>query len=292
MKSNTSLKRDQLPNTASDYPSNTPRTQAAGREGARKYDDAPEVAPQGGLEVQPGNGLIVSRDDEKIAAKRELLPGAYVAKGSRSRRLCGLRPRLIWVLIGLLAVIAIAVGVGVGVGVSRHHGHTASAGQTTTPSPQANATATSPTSVSRTSSASASSATTSDPASQCKNGTIHTTSNNTPFSEVCNTDFNVGGDYNTTAADLDGIQNVDTFASCMEYCANDRSQGIIFSDADGTCLSVTWISADDGFGLCYLKNATALIGSGNKTALMEHALPREYSSTQSANIIGDDGQPL
>ena len=55
----------------------------------------------------------------------------------------------------------------------------------------------------------------------------------------------------------------------------------------GTCLSVTWVSdPNNGFGACYMKNATVLIGSSNKTAEMMHAVPKAASGLQLANIIG------
>ena len=225
---------------------------------------------------------MLSRDDEKMA-------GAELKSTERyaPRRVCGMRLRSVWILVVVLVIIAIAVGVGAGVGATKDH-HSASA--TTTSPSTANVTASDNSSFTRSSSAPTS--TISDPADQCKNGTTYISSNNTPFKQVCNTDFNVGKKYNTTAADLDALSDLNTFSGCMEACAVDRSQEIQFSRADGQCQAVTWVSDYSGFGTCYIKNATALVGSSNKTEMMEHSFPRADNTLQSANIVGDDGQPL
>jgi len=238
-----------------------PRNQA-GLE-VRPFNDGLQVAPPdpAGLEVRPGHGLILCRDDEKMV-KSEFSQTAH-----RPRKCCGMSAKTFWIVLVVLVLVVIAIAVGAGVGASKH-----SASSTTSPPP---------TSTTTTNSASATPDT-----GGCKDGTTYISSNNTPFKEVCNTDFSVSKSYNTSAADWNSISNVATFHGCMDACALDRSQGLVIADVTGTCLSVTWVSSPGSFGDCYMKNMTALIGSSNKTAQMMHAVPRAQMGLQSANIIG------
>ena len=237
----------------------------------RPLDDRLQAVPQdpAGLEVRPGRGLILSQDDEKMVTSEFSQPK------HQPRKYCGMSAKTSVIVLVVLVLVVVAVAVGAGIGASKH-----SASSTTSPPPTSISTTTllPPTSTTTTDSASA----TPDPG-VCKNGTTYTSSNNTPFEQVCDTDFMVGKAHNTSATDWNSITNVATFQGCMDACALDRSQGIVVADVVGTCLSITWASKP---GDCYMKNATALIGSSNKTAQMMHAVPRAQAGLQSANIVG------
>ena len=71
----------------------------------------------------------------------------------------------------------------------------------------------------------------------------------------------------------------------MEACAYYET-GNVNQDANttGFCASLTWI--DDA---CWLKNASALVGSSNTTAQMYHASASPAPLQQSANLIIQNG---
>ena len=250
--------------------------------GGTPYDDGLQAAPPNpaGLETNE-EGKAVRHDYPKMTEgwKEEQPP---------RRTYCGLRPMTFWLGIVILVLLAAALAIGLGVGLSKG-GNQRSNGPSPVPasttSPQATKTVTVTTSIGASPTATAVNG-------GCRNGTKYTSTNNTPFSEFCETDFNVGSSWNTTAADLPSGVSTLTFAGCMDACALFRSANIIFSDTAGTCLAVTWQSTGIGFGNCFMKNATALTGSSNKTALMLHAHPNPNVDLQSANIVNSDGQIL
>ncbi|KAI9719475.1 MAG: hypothetical protein M1828_006182 [Chrysothrix sp. TS-e1954] len=246
------------------------RKEQAGLE-ARQIEDGLHVVPkQPGLEVRPAEaGLLPSRDDRKMLHSEEK------AETRPRRRLCGIPVKIFWTLVVLLALVVVAIAIGVGVGVSEK------------------------------SSSSKSSSSTADNGG-CLNGTTYISStDNITFREYCNTDFVVGtlvgkttieAAGTTTVADTiavndGGLNNVSTFEACMDACAVDRKQGVTIPNVDGTCLSVTWTGTPTD-GTCFMKNATAIIGSGNKTVYKLHASPQAHTGLQSANIIDEEGNPL
>ena len=183
-----------------------------------------------------------------------------------------------------------AVGVGIGVGVSKHSasspGPVSSSTGAMSNSLAETATTNVPLSNPPTPTMSRGIASATAAAGGCQNGTTYNSSNKTPFIEFCNTAFGVGENYDTIAADWDSVSNIATFASCMDTCAIFRSNGIT-TDVAGTCLSVSWTSSGSSFGMCYMKNITAMIANGNGTAQTRHAVPHDTFETQSANIVGD-----
>ena len=233
----------------------------------RPFDDGRQVVPPdpAGLEVKPGHGLISSQDDE-CSIKLEVTQAAH-----RPKKYCGMSTKTSCTVLILLVVAVIAIAVGAGVGASKQ-----SASLTMSPRPTNTTTAVS--------------APATPDTGGCSDGTTYISSNKAPFKEVCNTDFNIGKKYNTSAADWNIITNVATFHDWMDACALDRSQGLVIANITGTCLSVTWVSrlggfGSSGFGDCFMKNMTALIRSSNKTAQMMHAVLRVLLGPQSANII-------
>jgi hypothetical protein len=241
----------------------------------RLFDDGLQVAPNpAGLEMSPGNGLISTRDDEKMANSE------VSQKAQLRRKYYRLRTRTFWIILVLLILVITAIAVGAGIGASQHVVAKVPTSSSSTPT--------------QTISTVAASATAEN--GGCENGTTYiASSNQRPFKEVCNTDFGVGENYNTSAVNWLEVSNVATFEACMDACALDQSEGLTV-DVAGTCLSVTWVSehggSGSGFGGCYMKNATALIGSLNETAQMMHARPHAAVGLQSANMVNGYGQIL
>ncbi|KAI9720332.1 MAG: hypothetical protein M1828_005716 [Chrysothrix sp. TS-e1954] len=196
-------------------------------------------------------------------------------QNEHSRKAYSIPIHTFWIALVALVLVVIAIAVGLGVGLSQRSTPSAlSAGghSPTLPNP----TAVNPTAVSTAQSGG------------CTNGTIYKTTNNSPFAEVCNTDFTTGSSPSKTfAADMPPVANMATFEDCMDACAIYKSAGVSYNQTGGTCFSVTWVSqAVTGYGTCFMKNNTALIGSSNQTAIAEHAVPTAHLGFHSANFVG------
>lgn len=205
----------------------------------------------------------------------------------KPKKYYSIRKRTIWMtsILIVLVVVGIVVGVGVGVSASRHSTRPASATASTISSNS--------TTPSATSSSTSVAATSSTPASGgCVNGTTYKSSTGAHFEAICDNNLGVGSGFNTTAQDIMGLSRILTFAGCMDACAVIAKVPVEFSDVTGSCRSIVWYSGDLHNGDCYLKNATALIGSSNATAKMQHAVLKPTTGLQAANMVDDGGNIL
>ncbi|KAI9712573.1 MAG: hypothetical protein M1828_001674 [Chrysothrix sp. TS-e1954] len=222
------------------------------------------IPVEDGLHVVPKQpGLEVPPADPGLLPYRDDEKMVHSEDGPEARpprRLCGIPVKIFWTLVVVLALVLVAIAIGVGVGVSEKSS-TKNGG--------------------------------------CVNGATCRSNTTLLFQEFCNTNFmvetGVEGVENSTARD-DGVLNVSTFHECMDACAANTSQVITATGVYGRCLSVTWDSSFYAPGRCVKKNATAAIGSENRTVYKLHASPSAQIGLQSANVItkfyNEDGNPL